>query len=441
MIEADICGGGPSGRNGGFATGWWDELPRLIERHGSDGALAIARAIDAAVDDIGAWCAVERRRCLVHEGGLAHGERGTGPGRRGPRRCRGVSRGSAWATNTSSSRPTRSARAWCSPVFRGGVFMRGAATMQPAVLARGLRARPPRARRDDPRGHDRGVELDGERPGVLGWIGAAGRRAAAGRAGRPVRVRTTSARGDGEVIAALRGRRAERLGGGLAILWPPARDLVELHRPDRTDPGSARRDWLDRRRRPGRRAVHASLPPHDAAMGGSRLAAAAVEQVSVGGSGRSSPTTWSPPSEPRPVFGGSSRRLRDVRIDDAWGGPIDITSDHLPMFASVPGARSTTATATRAMASRQSLVGGRILAALALERADDPVLALPLVGAVPRRVPARTVPVRWRAHGPRGDRAHRAGGGAWRAAVARASGAQPDAAAHRATTSGPNSDA
>ena len=29
--------------------------------------------------------------------------------------------------------------------------------------------------------------------------------------------------------------------------------------------------------------------------------------------------------------------LRDVRIEDAWGGPIDITADHLPTFASVPG--------------------------------------------------------------------------------------------------------
>ena len=34
ILEPDICGGGPSGRNGGFVTGWWDELPTLVERHG-----------------------------------------------------------------------------------------------------------------------------------------------------------------------------------------------------------------------------------------------------------------------------------------------------------------------------------------------------------------------------------------------------------------------
>ena len=37
LLEADICGGGPSGRNGGFATGWWDELPTL-DRAARDGA-------------------------------------------------------------------------------------------------------------------------------------------------------------------------------------------------------------------------------------------------------------------------------------------------------------------------------------------------------------------------------------------------------------------
>ena len=56
LLEADICGGGPSGRNGGFATGWWDELPTLIERHGPERAVAAAQAIDDAVDEIGRWC-------------------------------------------------------------------------------------------------------------------------------------------------------------------------------------------------------------------------------------------------------------------------------------------------------------------------------------------------------------------------------------------------
>ena len=34
LLEQDICGGGPSGRNGGFASGWWDELDGLITLYG-----------------------------------------------------------------------------------------------------------------------------------------------------------------------------------------------------------------------------------------------------------------------------------------------------------------------------------------------------------------------------------------------------------------------
>ena len=39
VLEQDICGGGPSGRNGGFASGWWDELHGLVKLYGADGAV------------------------------------------------------------------------------------------------------------------------------------------------------------------------------------------------------------------------------------------------------------------------------------------------------------------------------------------------------------------------------------------------------------------
>src|ERR671916_814886 len=31
LLEADICGSGASGRNGGFATSWWEKLGLLID--------------------------------------------------------------------------------------------------------------------------------------------------------------------------------------------------------------------------------------------------------------------------------------------------------------------------------------------------------------------------------------------------------------------------
>src|SRR5438445_12406697 len=48
LLEQDICGGGPSGRNGGFITGWWDELPDLVGLFGEQGAVAAAHASGGA---------------------------------------------------------------------------------------------------------------------------------------------------------------------------------------------------------------------------------------------------------------------------------------------------------------------------------------------------------------------------------------------------------
>ena len=40
VLEADLCGHGPSGRNGGFCETLWTQLPELIERFGREKALA-----------------------------------------------------------------------------------------------------------------------------------------------------------------------------------------------------------------------------------------------------------------------------------------------------------------------------------------------------------------------------------------------------------------
>ena len=56
LLEQDICGGGPRGRNGGFVHGWWESLPDLARRYGQEGALEIAREADEVVDGIGDWC-------------------------------------------------------------------------------------------------------------------------------------------------------------------------------------------------------------------------------------------------------------------------------------------------------------------------------------------------------------------------------------------------
>ena len=64
LLERDICGGGPSGRNGGFVNGLYDEAGLLLERYGAEGRRRVEMAA-RSIDEIGAWCEDARRRRLV----------------------------------------------------------------------------------------------------------------------------------------------------------------------------------------------------------------------------------------------------------------------------------------------------------------------------------------------------------------------------------------
>src|SRR4051795_2884874 len=59
LLEAGVCGHGPSGRNGGFVDNLWHAAPRGRARHGDAAALAPAPASADSVRAIGAWCEAE----------------------------------------------------------------------------------------------------------------------------------------------------------------------------------------------------------------------------------------------------------------------------------------------------------------------------------------------------------------------------------------------
>lgn len=393
LLEADICGGGPSGRNGGFVTNWWDELPTLIERYGEAGAVATADAVEGLVDDLGAWCREHGVDAWFTRAGsltVAASAAQEGAWDDVVAACRAVGREGRLVPLT----PDAVAARVRSPVFRSGVFLPAAATIQPAVLARALRRVL----------LDRGVviheatpalEIDGQRPGFTGWLGAGARQAptrrpAASGAWRPVRVRTP----DGEVLA----RAGVVALNAWAAAWPWfGRRLVTWSSyivltepiPDRL----AEIGWTG-----GEGLADARFTLH-------YLRTTPDGRIAIGGGGG------------RAGFGGridgvftddvrSARRavaglrrlfpsLRDVRIEDAWGGPIDITADHLPWFGSVPGRPIHHGLGYSGNGVGPSLLGGRILAARAVERDDDPVLALPLASGRPPRAfppePARSM--------------------------------------------------
>jgi glycine/D-amino acid oxidase-like deaminating enzyme len=86
----------------------------------------------------------------------------------------------------------------------------------------------------------------------------------------------------------------------------------------------------------------------------------------------------------------AERGLRDLlpglagaRVTHAWGGPIDVSADHVPFFGTVPGTRIHYGAGYTGNGVGPSWLGGRILASLALG-SDDKWSRLPLAG---RRLP------------------------------------------------------
>jgi putative aminophosphonate oxidoreductase len=137
LVEADVCGGGPSGRNGGFVLSWWAKFGTLRKLCGTQEALRLARASAEAVTAVGEFCAQHGIQAHFRPEGWLWAA--TSPAQIG-----------AWdpvvaELERHGERPfeqlTRAevARRAVSDRHLAGVFERTAASVQPALLARGLR--------------------------------------------------------------------------------------------------------------------------------------------------------------------------------------------------------------------------------------------------------------------------------------------------------------
>ena len=365
ILEADICGGGPSGRNGGFVNSWWDEIETLVDLFGAERAVESAEASAESVHAIGAWCVANgvdaHFRCAgmltvsttPHHDARLPGEAAI---------ARRLGRPDALVPLDAEA-----VRAICrSPRFRGGVLMRDAATVHPGRLVRGLRRVT----------LERGVEIhEGTRVVSVGRIGD-----------RRVGLRARSAAGSfrvraGHVVMAVNAWSAGWRAFSRSLLaWSSY--MV------RTEPIPERiaRDlgWTD-----GTSIVDARASVHylHATRDGRIALGAGGGRPGLGG--RIGPSfTGDLDAARRAAFGFRwfFPALADVRLTDAWGGPIDVSPDHLPRFGTLPGGRIHYGFGYSGNGVGPAHLGGRILAALALG-SDEPLTRLAVVRPVSRAMP------------------------------------------------------
>jgi glycine/D-amino acid oxidase-like deaminating enzyme len=358
VLEAARCGEGPSGRNGGFLHGYWSSLGRLREVLGDGGALAVAHAAAgciAGVRDfserrgVDVWLReapmlrisatpeqdadLERSLRATQELGVGEEARALVPAEL-HERC-------------ASSR------------FRRAVLFREGATVQPARLARALR----RAVLDASvpcHEHTPATLLPGRSPHVL--------EAPDGR----VRAR--------EVVMAVNAAAAgwrplsRKLTafGSYVVLTEPVPELLE------------RINWTG-----GESIVDARMFLHYFRTTNDGRVVMGSGSGPIGFGGRIDARF----SEDEPTATRAEAGLRyllpelaEARVERAWGGPIDVSADHFPMFGTVRGRRVHYGAGYSGNGVGPSWLGGRILARLALG-VEDELTALPLVNRHVRDLP------------------------------------------------------
>jgi glycine/D-amino acid oxidase-like deaminating enzyme len=70
VVEAEVAGFGASGRNGGWCSALFPQsVPALVKRHGRGPAVAMHRAMQSTVDEVGAVAKAEGIDCDFHKGG------------------------------------------------------------------------------------------------------------------------------------------------------------------------------------------------------------------------------------------------------------------------------------------------------------------------------------------------------------------------------------
>ena len=303
VLEAQTCGAGPSGRNGGFLHGYWASLAELIPLLGREGALELARAgeriipaVRALDDDV--W---------LTEGGMvmvsaSAAQDAAVDGAVAAAREVGADDQAVALDAEGVAARIRS------PVFRRGVFFPECATVHPGRLVLALRRAALAA--VDLREHSPVVNIE---DGVV--------TTPRGRVRAPEIVVAINAAASGWRPVA---RHVTNFGSYIVLTEPVPKLLEQIG----WTGGEAVVD--------GRMFLHYFRATRD----GRVLMGSGSGPIGFGGRVDERFTS------DLPTAARAERGLRrllpglaDARIEHAWGGPIDDSADHLPFFGKVSGKR------------------------------------------------------------------------------------------------------
>ena len=356
VLEQDICGGGPSGRNGGFASGWWDELDGLVTLYGAEAAVRACRAITDSITGIGQFCDAHEIDAWFKRAGYMYAVTAAAH----EKLCEEMVHLAREVGAPDELRELTQAevRDRCaSPAFRGGAFMRDGASVQPGLLVRGLRRVV----------LERGVRIHEGTP-MTGL-----------QSGPPAVVRTQQ--------GAVRAKSVVLALNAWATGWPQLqRRLV------------AWSSYI---------VLTAQAPERLAAIGWTGGELISDFRTSLryfratrdgriafgGGGGRARPTIDDAFTHDSRAVMEAAQGFRlmfpsfaEIPLEDAWGGPIDVSPTHLPVFGSLEPGNLFYALGYTGNGVSPTHLAGQVLADL-VSAHDTDTVRLPMVNPKPRLFP------------------------------------------------------
>ena len=356
ILEQDICGAGASGRNGGYALSWWTKAPSLRAKWGDETARDLILKSEAAIAGLAAFCDEEGIDAEYTKSGWVWGafsKAHTGAWEQAVQACRELDVGDLHELNREAAVHLSGTETLASAVLD-----RTAAMLHPGKLVRGLRE----------------AAL---RQGVIIYEHTRVRHFSRDR---PARLVTDKGivKAD-KVILATNAWSAALPELSRSIVVVSSDIIASSPIPDRL----RNMQWLNRA------GVNDSsqMVNYVRTTAEGRLLAGKGGLASAYG-GRVNKTMFHSPERAHVVKRQLDKlypEFSDVPVECSWSGPVDRSSDGLPLLGSLPGCKHIIyGIGWSGNGVGPSRIGGRALASLATGYRDE-WSSLPVVVDCPRR--------------------------------------------------------